>query len=397
MPKAYRIALVTSGRADYGLLKPLWLALKADENFEPTMIATGAHLVKEQGDTLAVLQSEGIEPLQQIDMQFEGDHPAELGAACGRGLQGFSELFQQEAFDLLVILGDRFEMLSVAMAAMLNRLPIAHLHGGEATFGLIDDAVRHSLTKMAALHFVSHPDYARRVMQMGEQPERVFTVGAIGLDNIQQITLLSKQELAERTALDWAKPTILLTYHPVTLNDPTLSYQEMTSVLNAVKQSGLQTLITMPNIDAGGGQVYQAILDIQQQAPQQFHLVKSLGQQGYLSAMQHCALVLGNSSSGIIEAASFKKPVVNIGERQRGRVTAHNVVHVECEQQAILQAIETASSGSFQQSLADLRNPYGEGQTAQKIVQHLKSLPLNDQAWLLKKGFYDWPKQEGGL
>lgn len=392
MRSAYRIALVTSGRADYGLLKPLWLALKADDGFEPTMIATGAHLVREQGYTLEILRAEGIEPLLHIDMQLEGDRPAQLGAASARGLRGFSELFQREAFDLLVILGDRFEMLSVAMAAMLNRLPMAHIHGGEATFGVIDDAVRHSLTKMAALHFVSHADYARRVLQMGEQPERIFVVGALGLDNIHQVNLLSKQELAERTCLDWSRPTILLTYHPVTLNNPTLAYQEMISVLSAVKQSGLQTLITMPNIDAGSSRVYQAILEMQQKAPQQFRLIKSLGQQCYLSAMKHCALLLGNSSSGIIEAASFKKPVVNIGERQKGRVTARNVLHVACEQAAILRAIETAISPSFQRSLDDLRNPYGTGQTAGKIVKHLKSLPLDDREWLLKKGFYDWPK-----
>ena len=395
MPEPYRIAVVTGGRADYGLLRPLWLKLKADVAFEPTMIATGAHLLKEQGHTLAVLKNEGIDPLLTVDMQIEGDRPAQLGSACGCALDGFSSLFEAHPFDLLVILGDRFEMLSVAMAAMLNRLPIAHIHGGEATFGLIDDAVRHSLTKMAALHFVSHADYANRVIQMGEQPDRVFNVGAIGLDNIADMTLLSRQTLSEQTDLDWSKPTILLTYHPVTLHDQSSAYDEMKTVLQAVQHSGMQTLITMPNMDAGGGKVYQAILDRQQESPEQFRLIKSLGQQRYLSAMHHCALVLGNSSSGIIEAASFKKPVVDIGSRQQGRVTGKNVLHVACECAAIEQAIETARSAAFNSALSGMHNPYGEGKTAEKILWQLKTLPLNDQAWLLQKGFYDWPKERG--
>ncbi|WP_019894278.1 UDP-N-acetylglucosamine 2-epimerase [Hydrogenovibrio halophilus] len=395
MPEPYRIAVVTGGRADYGLLRPLWLKLKADVAFEPTMIATGAHLMKEQGHTLEVLKNEGTDPLLTVDMRIEGDRPAQLGSACGRALDGFSSLFEAHYFDLLVILGDRFEMLSVAMAAMLNRLPIAHIHGGEATFGLIDDAVRHSLTKMAALHFVSHADYANRVIQMGEQPDRVFNVGAIGLDNIADMALLSRQTLSEQTDLDWSKPTILLTYHPVTLNDQASAYGEMKTILQAVQHSGMQTLITMPNMDAGGGKVYQAILDMQQETPEQFRLIKSLGQQRYLSAMYHCAVVLGNSSSGIIESASFKKPVVDIGTRQQGRVTGKNVLRVACDCLAIEQAIETARSDAFNRTLSGLRNPYGEGKTAEKMIQQLKSLPLNDQAWLLKKGFYDWPKERG--
>ncbi|BBP45521.1 UDP-N-acetyl glucosamine 2-epimerase [Thiosulfatimonas sediminis] len=391
MPKPYRIALVTSGRADYGLLKPLWLALEADAEFSPSMIATGSHLVAEQGNTLDFLKNEGITPLYTVDMKISGDSAAALGAASGLGLACFAEFFERHDFDLLVILGDRVEMLAVATAALLNRLPIAHIHGGEATFGMLDDAVRHSLTKLSALHFVAHPVYARRVIQMGEAPQRVFTVGAIGLDNVTQIPRLSVSELSQRTGMDWSKPTILLTYHPVTLNAPSLAYAEMQTVLAAALASDLQILVTMPNIDAGGGQIYQAIIEGQRAAAEQLHFVKSLGQQGYLSAMQHCALLLGNSSSGIIEAASFKKPVVNIGERQLGRLAAKNVCHVTCDTQQILNAINQVSSVDFQQSLADLQNPYGQGESAAKILVELKKINLDDRNGLLKKGFDDLP------
>ncbi|WP_192893968.1 UDP-N-acetylglucosamine 2-epimerase [Hydrogenovibrio thermophilus] len=384
-----RIALVTSGRADYGLLKPLWQKLQADALFAPTMIATGSHLVAEQGETISVLKADGIEPLLEVDMALQGDQPSQLAEASGQALARFGRLFEQHDFDLVVILGDRFEMLAVAMAAMLNRLPIAHLHGGEATFGLIDDAVRHSLTKMSALHFVSHDDYARRVIQMGEQPSRVFNVGAIGLDNIVELPLLSSTALQDETGVDWTISTVLMTYHPVTLNDASAAAQEMEVVLDAVIASGLQTVITMPNIDAGGEAMYQVIVAAQQAHPEQLHLVKSLGQLRYLSAMQHCAMVLGNSSSGIIEAASFQKPVVNIGERQLGRVTGANVLHVDCQTEAILQAIETALSDAFVCLLAGVKNPYGNGHTAEKIVGHLKTLSLQDRSALLKKGFHD--------
>jgi len=305
------------------------------------------------------------------------------------GLLGFSRVFSNFSPDLLIVLGDRYELWSICIGAVIHKIPIAHLHGGEATFGLIDDSVRHSITKMAAFHFASIDLYAKRIIQMGESPERVFVVGAIGLDNIRDVPLLTIKELSECTGVDFEKRIALLTYHPVTLDNYDDAEKQIQQVLNALIKTDLLALITMPNADTAGQVIYKKIEEYSQQYPEKFKLIKNLGQKGYLSAMKYARLMIGNSSSGIIESASFKLPVVNIGDRQAGRFKPSNVIDCICSEGAILKAIDKALSKEFNQSIVHLENPYGDGNTSQRIVKVLESIDFANKSKFLKKGFYD--------
>lgn len=384
-----RVAIVTTSRADYGLLKPLWKAFQGNSVFELMMIATGGHLQETQGYSVKFIEKDGITPLINVDLQQNGDSESSVCEAMAHGLLGFSECFTKNDFDLLIVLGDRYELLPACNAALIHKIPMAHIHGGEATYGLIDEAIRHSVTKMSALHFVAHESYRNRVIQMGEHPSKVFNVGAIGLDNFNQVKPWSKKKLEMETNLNFTQPVLLLTFHPVTLDAYDSATEQANQLLSALEQLPYAVLATLPNSDTGSLQILKRLKQAMHDYPGKFEVVSTLGVQGYSAAMKYSAAMVGNSSSGIIEAASFKLPVVNIGDRQAGRIQPINIIQTECEVDPIKQAINKALSSEFNQSLQEMKNPYGDGGTAQKIVEQLAKVDFKDKAALLKKQFYD--------
>jgi UDP-hydrolysing UDP-N-acetyl-D-glucosamine 2-epimerase len=390
--KRNKVMVVTTGRADYGLLYPLLKKLDKNNHFELQLIATGTHLSPLHGKTINLIEKDQLYITDKIEMTMKSDTENAICSSISIGLIGFSQLFDKVSPDLLLVLGDRYELWSVCMAAVIHKIPIAHIHGGEATFGLIDDPIRHSVTKMSAFHFASIDLYAKRIIQMGENPERVFVVGAIGLDNIENIPLMSLEELSEHSGVDFLdKKIALMTYHPVTLdnyNDGSLQIKE---VLEAVLKSDYLAIMTMPNSDTSGNLIYEKLAIYSQKYPEKFKLVKNLGQKGYLSAMKHAEIMIGNSSSGIIESPSFKLPVVNIGDRQAGRYKPKNIIDCACKEISILEAINKASSDEFKQSIADLKSPYGDGHTSARIIEILESFEFDKISQFLKKGFYDLP------
>jgi UDP-hydrolysing UDP-N-acetyl-D-glucosamine 2-epimerase len=385
-----KIMVVTTGRADYGLLYPLIKKTIKSELIELQLIATGTHLSSLHGKTIQLIEEDNeIQVTDKVEMTMEKDTEDAICTSIATGLMGFSQLFNRLCPDLLVVLGDRYELWSACMAAVIHKIPIAHIHGGETTFGLIDDSIRHSITKMSAFHFASIDLYAKRIIQMGENPEKVFVVGAIGLDNIKSIPLMSRQELSKHTQIDFKKKIALMTYHPVTLDRYDSAEKQIQEVLNALIKTDLLVLMTMPNSDTSGSVIYQKIKKYSQQYPEKFRLIKNLGQKGYLSAMKYAQLMIGNSSSGIIESASFKLPVVNIGDRQAGRLKSVNIIDCDCSQEAIVKAVNRALLDEFKQSIAHLKSPYGDGNTSTHIVKILESIDLKNKSQFLKKGFYD--------
>lgn len=390
MPKKIIAAMVTTGRSDYGLLSPLIHKLIASDKFELRLIVTGMHLSHLHGKTIQLIKKDGVNISDKIKMTSKKDTENAICNSVAIGLQKFSKLFNKMKPDFLIVLGDRYELWSACMAAVIHNIPIVHIHGGEVTIGAIDDPIRHSVTKMAAFHFASTDLYAKRIIQMGENSRHVFNVGAIGLDNINIMELLTCKELSEFTKVDFAKKNIaLMTYHPVTLDAYVDAYRQIQELLQALLKTDLFTLITMPNADPGGNLIHQKIANYVEQYPDKFKLIKNLGQKGYLSVMKYARMMIGNSSSGIIESASFKLPVVNIGDRQSGRFRPKNVIDCACSQVDMLKAIERALSADFGKLVSQLENPYGDGHTAGRIMKVLEKIDFNNKIQYLKKGFYD--------
>jgi UDP-hydrolysing UDP-N-acetyl-D-glucosamine 2-epimerase len=384
------VALVTTSRADFGLLYPLICELKQAEGFRVRFIVTGTHLSKLHGYTIDEIRAGGVEVSREIEMTADGDSETAICQAIAAGLIGFSDYFSQFQPDLLIVLGDRYELLSACIASVIHKIPIAHLHGGESTYGLIDDSVRHSVTKMSVFHFTAIEAYARRVIQMGENPEHVYVVGSLGIDNIKNLDLMDALTLSEFSGVDFQKNEVaLMTYHPVTLDDYSMAGQQTEEILQVLLTTDLLTLITMPNADTGGETIFRTIESYVTQYPSKFRLIKSLGQRGYLSAMKSARLMIGNSSSGIIESASFKLPVVNIGDRQGGRFKPANVIDCDCTKDSIQNALDKALSQKFAHEISDIENPYGDGNTARRIVNILKTLGPINKTDLIKKRFFD--------
>jgi UDP-hydrolysing UDP-N-acetyl-D-glucosamine 2-epimerase len=302
----------------------------------------------------------------------------------GLGTIGFAQAYARSRPDLLLVLGDRFEMHAAVVTALPFKLPVAHIHGGELTEGAIDDALRHSITKMSHLHFVATEPYAQRVIQMGEEPWRVVVSGAPSLDNLRHVPLLSREALADRYDVDLDDPFFLVTYHPVTLEyEQTRS--QIDALLAALEEIGATVIFTYPNADTGSRLIIERVRDFIADHQRAYFLV-NLGTQGYFSMMNHATAMIGNSSSGIIEAASFQLPVVNIGIRQRGRVRGENVIDVGYSKEEILAGIEQATAPSFQRAISNLVNPYGDGQAAERIVEKLRQVELGQS--LLLKSFH---------
>ena len=382
-----KITIVTATRAEYGILHPLIMRLLACDQWETQVVVTGTHLEEEFGYTCREIEQDGVPVYRKIPITEKGDDAYAVSRTMANALCGFGAYFKEEKPDLLILLGDRTEMLAIASAAMNERIPIAHLHGGELTQGAVDECVRHALTKMSYLHFASTEAYRNRIIQMGEEPSRVYNVGALGVENILREQLLSPQELKESVDFPADRPYAVVTFHPVTLEKATAE-QQVRELLAAMRQrEDLFFLITKANSDAGGRRINE-LLETETKKCSNMKLVASLGMKRYLSAVKYAKFVLGNSSSGIIEAPAMQTPTVNIGDRQQGRIMAKSIINCAPERSSILAAIDRAMD---MQGLV-FENPYGDGHTSEKIVAILEKYMSLDHIDLKKK-FYDHPEE----
>jgi UDP-hydrolysing UDP-N-acetyl-D-glucosamine 2-epimerase len=382
------IGIVTTSRADYSCYRPLLKALHADPELSPKLYVSGTHLSPEFGLTVRFIENDGIEIVERIEMLLSSDTPEAIAKSMGLALIGFSQAFSKYRPDILVVLGDRYEMLAAALAALPFKVPVAHLCGGEVTQGAIDDALRHSMTKLSHLHFTATEDYARRVIQLGEDPNRVVVSGEPTLDHILAAPQLTPKELRQRFGVDVERPFLLVTFHPVTLEYEDVERQ-IDELLSALDQAGIPVIFTMPNADTAGRIIATKIRQWVQSHPETGKLVDNFGVDAYHSVLRHAVAVVGNSSSGVIEAPSFKVPTVNVGIRQTGRIRATSVIDVEPNRAKILAAIRKASSKEFRNSIQSLVNPYASktNSAVSTIVDALKHVELGDA--LLQKKFYD--------
>lgn len=382
-----RVAVVSVARSDYSILRPLMRRLERNPQFALDVIVTGTHLSPEFGNTVDEIEADGFTVTHRIEMLLSSDAPAGAVKSMGVGMIGFADVFASQAPDVLVVMGDRFEMLAATAAALPFRIPVAHIHGGELSEGAVDDAMRHAITKMSYLHFVSTEDHRRRVVQLGEDPQRVIVCGAPALDNLKDFQPLGKTELERRFRFELADGTLLVTFHPATL-ELDRTEDDTAALMAALDQARHPVIFTAPNADPAG-RIIRAHVERYVATHPKAWFVENLGTEAYFSLLHHVAAMVGNSSSGIIEAASFKLPVVNVGNRQKRRHAGANVVHVPAEREAIRGAIATAASAAFREKLASLVNPYGDGTAAQKIVETMAAMEWSPK--LCMKRFYDYP------
>jgi len=384
-----RICVVTGSRAECGLLSGLMKRIQESTRLELQIIATGMHLSPEYGLTVRDIEADGFTVDRKVDMLLSSSTAIGVTKSMGLGMVGFADALAELQPDLVLLLGDRYEIFAAASAAMIAQIPIAHLHGGERTEGAFDEAIRHSITKMSHLHFVAAEEYRRRVIQLGEEPERVFCVGGLGIDNIKRLKLLSRTEL--ETALDFklGPRNLLVTFHPVTLSHNT-NTRHMDELLGALSElEDTHIVFTMPNSDPEGRLLFAQIEEF---CERRTHAIvyTSLDQLRYLSCIEHFDGVIGNSSSGLLEVPSFKKGTINIGDRQRGRLRAESVIDCEPDRASIRSSLEQLYSKEFEAQLINVENPYGNGGASEAIVKVLEQCSLDD---LLKKSFYDHPEQ----
>lgn len=380
-----KITIISATRAEYGILKPLIVKLKHASDFKTQLILTGSHLVEKLGNTYLEAEEDGMEIYMKISINTEGNTDYDTSLIMANALVEFGRYFQEEKPDLLIVLGDRTEIFAICAAAMNAHVPIAHLHGGELTQGAIDDNVRHAITKMSYLHFASAEAYRKRILQMGEEPERVFNVGALGVENILKEKLLDRKRLGENVGFPAEKDYAVVTFHPVTLEPGTAEGQVRELFLAMRRRPELFYLITKANADAGGIQINE-FLEQETVKHSNMKLVSSLGMKRYLSAVKYSRFVLGNSSSGIIEAPALGVPTVNIGDRQQGRIMAESVISCEPQCQSILDAMALA----MHMEQKEYHSPYGDGNTSEQIVCIIKDF-FEKEKINLKKRFYDIP------
>jgi UDP-hydrolysing UDP-N-acetyl-D-glucosamine 2-epimerase len=379
------VGFVTVARSDYGLYLPVFRAAAAEPSLRISLYASGMHLSPEFGLTVRAIEADGFPIAERIETILSSHSPAGIAQSMGLGLIGFAQAFARSRPDILVVLGDRYEMHAAALAALPFNIPVAHIHGGELTYGAIDDALRHSMTKLSHLHFVSAELHARRVIQMGEAPWRVTVSGAPGLDNLASVRLLTRRELGARLEFEPPERFLLVTYHPVTKEYADTEHQ-VSELLDALDAAALPVLFTLPNADTAGRAVIAMLRAFVGQHPQH-HLVDNLGTEAYFSAMALAAAMIGNSSSGLVEAPSFGLPVVNVGNRQQGRLRGANVIDTGYQRDDILKGIGRAISPGFRESLRERPNPYGDGHAAPRIVARLRDVPIDSR--LLVKKFHD--------
>jgi GDP/UDP-N,N'-diacetylbacillosamine 2-epimerase (hydrolysing) len=380
-----KICVVTGTRAEYGLLRWVMEGIRNSTKLDLQVIATGMHLSPEFGLTYREIEKDGFRIDRKVEMLLSSDTPVGIAKSMGLCSVGFADAFQELNPDLIVILGDRFELFSAVSVAMVSRIPVAHLHGGEATEGLIDESIRHSITKMSHLHFVAAEEYKKRVIQLGEQPDRVFNVGGLGIDNILKLRLLDRTELENSIKFKLGSKNLLITFHPVTLENSTSAQQmgELLSALNKLDNTNL--IFTMPNSDTDGRVLFKIIEEYVSSNIKSV-VITSLGQLRYLSCLKHVDGVIGNSSSGLLEVPTFKIGTINIGDRQRGRLKAISVIDCEPNEPSISSAIKMLYSADYQNGLTTVKNPYGCGGASESIVNILNDVSLDG---LLKKRFYN--------
>lgn len=379
-----KVAVFTGTRAEYGLLFWLLKDIQNDPELQLQLLVSGMHLSPEFGETYQQIECDGFSIDEKIEILLSSDSAVGTAKSMGLGVLGFADALSRLQSDVLVILGDRFEALSAAQTAMIMRIPILHLHGGEITEGAYDDAIRHAITKLSYLHGTSTEEYRQRVIQLGEAPERVKNVGAIGLDHLKRASFMDTQELSDSLGFSLDKPYFLVTYHPVTLGEeaPETSFQALLDALDAFPEH--QVILTYPNADDGGRRIIPMLEEYARQNPQRVFAIPSLGQVRYLSAVKYAAAVIGNSSSGIIEVPAFDVPTVDIGARQKGRLAAKSVLHCEPDQVSICGAIQQAVARTYKQNGEVIENPYGQGDTSGQVIEMIKSLQFERS-----KAFYD--------
>lgn len=386
MIKKQKICVVTGTRAEYGLLYWLMKEIEQAQEFELQIIATGMHLSQEFGLTYQQIEDDGFSINNKVEMLLSSDSEVAISKSMGLGMIGFADAFNQLKPDMMLVLGDRFEIFAAASAATVARVPIIHLHGGETTEGAFDESFRHSITKMSHLHFTSTETYQQRVIQLGEEPERVFNVGAIGIDNIQRLQLLDREEFEKVINFSLNKRNMLVTFHPVTLENSTAKEQFECLLQVLDRQKDTHIIFTKANADTDGRIINQMIDDYVAQRPKKSIAFASMGQLKYLSAMQHVDAVVGNSSSGLLEAPSFHVGTINIGDRQKGRVKAESVIDVEPSVKAIEEAVQYLFSAEFNKTLEEMTNPYENGKTSEKIIAIIRDSNMDG---ILKKQFFD--------
>ncbi len=381
-----KICVITGTRAEYGLLFWTMKALQSDIDVELSICVTGMHLSPEFGLTYKKINEDGFYITDKVETLLSSDTSVGIAKSIGLGIISFSEVFERIQPDLILVLGDRFEIFAACSAAMVSRIPIAHCHGGEATEGLIDEAIRHSITKMAQIHFTSTEEFKKRVIQLGEQPKNVYNVGALGIENINKLKLLNRNEFEDSINFKLKRFNFLVTFHPVTL-DCSSAEEQFNELLQAIdKNENTSIIFTKPNADADGRIIIQMIDEYVRENSLKAIAFTSLGQLRYLSAIQYMDAVIGNSSSGLIEVPSFKIPTINIGDRQQGRVKAISVIDCEANEFDIKIGIQKAMSQEFKEQLKFLQNPYGEKNSSVEIIKVLKNTELSG---LIKKQFYN--------
>jgi GDP/UDP-N,N'-diacetylbacillosamine 2-epimerase (hydrolysing) len=382
-----KICVITGSRAEYGLLRWIMQEIKDDPDLHLQIIATGMHLSPEFGLTYKEIELDGFRIDRKVEMLTSSDSPVGIAKSTGLGMISFADALDELSPDLIVVLGDRFEIFSAVSSALVAKIPVAHLHGGEKTEGAFDESLRHSITKMSHLHFVAAESYRQRVIQLGENPDRVFLVGGLGVDSIKRLELLGREELEASLDFKLGIKNLLITFHPVTLEKSSAQNQmgELLEALALLKDT--QLIFTLPNADTDG-RVLMKMVEEFVAHHNNARAYSSLGQLRYLSCISHVDAVVGNSSSGLLEAPSFKKGTINIGDRQRGRLQAKSVINCEPKRESITNALIKLYSPEFHDSIIDAVNPYGDGAASEEVVNVLRKHSLDD---LLKKTFYDLP------
>ncbi|MCG9783360.1 UDP-N-acetylglucosamine 2-epimerase [Vibrio brasiliensis] len=379
-----KVAVFTGTRAEYGLLFWLLKDIQSDPDLTLQLLVSGMHLSPEFGDTYKQIEKDGFNIDEKIEILLSSDSAVGTAKSMGLGVLGFADALSRLAPDVLVILGDRFEALAAAQTAMILRIPIIHLHGGEITEGAYDDAIRHAITKLSYLHGTSTDEYRNRVIQLGESPARVRNIGAIGLDHLNRASFMTVSELSESLSFELTEPYFVVTYHPVTLGNesPKESFQSLLEALDEYPDH--QVILTYPNADDGGRRIVPMLEDYAVSQPKRVLAIPSLGQVRYLSSVKHAAAVIGNSSSGIIEVPAFDVPTVNIGSRQKGRLAAKSVLNAAAMKESISKAIGLAVSRKYKAENESIANPYGQGDSSKQVIEMIKGLEFNPC-----KSFYD--------
>ena len=381
-----RVCIITGTRAEYGLLYWLMKEVQSSSKLELQVIATGMHLSPEFGLTYKQIEQDGFTINKKVEMLLSSDSETGIAKSIGLGVIGFSDALNSLEPDIVVVLGDRFEVFSAVIATMVSRIPVAHLHGGEATEGAFDEPIRHSITKMAHLHFTAAEEYKNRVIQLGERPDRVFNVGAAGIENIKKLQLLSRADFEKSISFKLTKRNLLVTFHPVTLEKST-SEEQFNSLLNSLdKLKGTNIIFTKANADTNGRIINKLIDQYVSDHPRTTIVFNSLGQLRYLSAIKHVDGVVGNSSSGLLEAPSLQVGTINIGDRQKGRIRATSIIDCLPEEGDITKALQKLFSIDFTESVKHTVSPFGDGNVSKKIVEIIESVSLDG---IVKKSFYD--------